>query len=63
MGFADLFQALARAVYSRNNVFVLDDILSAIDAKTEAFVVERLLGKWGLLRKLGATVILATHAS
>jgi ABC-type multidrug transport system fused ATPase/permease subunit len=41
---------------------VLDDILSAIDSKTETLVVERLFGKSGLLRRLGSTIILATHA-
>lgn len=55
--------ALARAVYARRSIVVLDDVLSAIDGKTEALVVERLFGKRGLFRKLGSTVILATHAS
>ncbi|KAH6713295.1 putative multidrug resistance protein, partial [Leptodontidium sp. MPI-SDFR-AT-0119] len=54
--------ALARAVYARRSIVVLDDVLSAIDGKTEALVVERLFGKRGLFRKLGSTVILATHA-
>jgi len=42
---------------------VLDDIFSAIDPKTEALIVERLFGASGLFKKLGSTVILATHAS
>ncbi|KAH7350682.1 P-loop containing nucleoside triphosphate hydrolase protein [Rhexocercosporidium sp. MPI-PUGE-AT-0058] len=54
--------ALARAVYARRSIVVLDDVISAIDGKTEALVVERLFGKRGLFRKLGSTVILATHA-
>lgn len=37
-------------------------MLSALDARTEDLVVERLIGKTGLLRKLKSTVILATHA-
>jgi hypothetical protein len=41
----------------------LDDVLSAIDSKTERLIVERLLGKDGLFRTLGSTVVLATHAS
>jgi ATP-binding cassette subfamily C (CFTR/MRP) protein 1 len=41
---------------------VLDDVLSAIDAGTERLVIERLLGRTGLLRRLNSTVILATHA-
>lgn len=54
--------ALARAVYARESVVALDDILSALDARTEKLVFERLLSKDGLLRQLGATIVLATHA-
>jgi ATP-binding cassette subfamily C (CFTR/MRP) protein 1 len=53
---------LARAVYARQEVIILDDVLSAIDAKTESFIVERLFGENGILQTLGSTVILATHA-
>jgi ABC-type bacteriocin/lantibiotic exporter with double-glycine peptidase domain len=55
-------EALARAVYSRPEIIILDDVLSALDTKTEAHVAERLLGPNGLLRQLGTTVILITHA-
>lgn len=55
-------QALARAVYIRPEIIILDDVLSALDPNTEAHVAERLLGPDGLLRQLGATVILITHA-
>ncbi|RFU32078.1 hypothetical protein B7463_g4239, partial [Scytalidium lignicola] len=54
--------ALARAVYSRRSIIALDDVLSAVDPRTETLIVERLLGKSGLFKKLGTTVILATHA-
>ncbi|KAH7420082.1 putative multidrug resistance protein, partial [Cadophora sp. MPI-SDFR-AT-0126] len=54
--------ALARAVYARKSVVVLDDVLSAIDGKTEALIAERLFGASGLFKKLGCSVILATHA-
>ncbi|KUJ15922.1 P-loop containing nucleoside triphosphate hydrolase protein [Mollisia scopiformis] len=54
--------ALARAVYARRDLIVLDDVLSAIDAATEHQVVERLLGSQGVFKKLGSTVVLATHA-
>lgn len=53
--------ALARAVYSRADILLLDDILSALDGKTKTAVVERLLGKDGLLGQLGSAVILVTH--
>jgi len=54
--------ALARAVYARKDLILLDDILSALDAITEQLVVSRLLGKHGLLRKCGATILLVTHS-
>lgn len=54
--------ALARAVYARKDVVALDDVLSALDARTGKLVFERLLSKDGLLRRLGATIILVTHA-
>jgi ATP-binding cassette, subfamily C (CFTR/MRP), member 1 len=59
---SDVLQALARALYSRHKILVLDDIFSAIDAKTESLVVERLFGKDGILKRGDATTVLATHA-
>ncbi|KAI1080070.1 ABC transporter [Whalleya microplaca] len=53
--------ALARAVYSRKDVVVLDDVFSGMDAHTVDLVSRRLLGNDGLFRKRGTTVILATH--
>jgi ABC-type transport system involved in cytochrome bd biosynthesis fused ATPase/permease subunit len=55
-------QALARALYARRDLVVLDDILSALDARTEKLVVDRLFEKNGLFRTLKSTVILATHS-
>jgi ATP-binding cassette subfamily C (CFTR/MRP) protein 1 len=54
--------ALARAVYARKAIVLLDDVFSALDAKTEQIVFERLLSKQGLFKKHNTTVILATHA-
>ncbi|RLL96888.1 hypothetical protein CFD26_106852 [Aspergillus turcosus] len=54
--------ALARAVYARAPLVVLDDTLSALDARTEKLVFDRLLSKTGLFQQLGATVILVTHS-
>ncbi|KAI0136261.1 putative ATP-binding cassette transporter [Xylariales sp. AK1849] len=54
--------ALARALYARAEVVVLDDVLSALDTNTQMIVWERLLGKTGLLRVLNSTVLLVTHA-
>jgi ATP-binding cassette, subfamily C (CFTR/MRP), member 1 len=55
--------ALARAVYARPSIVLLDDVLSALDARTERLVVDRLFGKNGLLKQLKSTVVLVTHAS
>ena len=57
-----LIQAIARAVYARPSIIILDDVLSALDAKTETHVAEQLLGKKGIFRNLGTTVVLITHA-
>ncbi|KAI5240904.1 putative ABC transporter [Aureobasidium subglaciale] len=54
--------ALARAVYARKDTILLDDVLSALDANTEKAINSRLLGRRGLLRELGTTVILVTHS-
>lgn len=56
-------QALARAVYSRQQLLILDDVFSGLDTISEDRVFSRLLGKNGLLRRLGTTVILVTHAA
>ena len=54
--------ALARAVYCRRNVLMLDDVFSGLDADTEEHIFTLLFGPNGVLRKLGTTVILGTHA-
>lgn len=53
--------ALARAVYARAEIILLDDVLNALDSRTKKTVVDRLLGKTGLLRRPGSTVVLVTH--
>ena len=42
---------------------ILDDVFSGLDAASEDRIFARLLGKSGLLRRLGTTVILVTHAA
>lgn len=54
--------ALARAVYARKDVIMLDDVFSGLDADTEERIFTRLLSRQGLFRKLGTTVLLVTHA-
>ncbi|KAF2664072.1 P-loop containing nucleoside triphosphate hydrolase protein [Microthyrium microscopicum] len=53
---------LARAVYSRSPVVVLDDIFSGLDPMTEEIIFQSLFGFNGILRNKSQTVILATHA-
>ncbi|PWY94818.1 multidrug resistance-associated protein [Aspergillus sclerotioniger CBS 115572] len=53
--------ALARAVYARRKLVLLDDVFSALDRKTKAVIMERLFGGNGLLRRLKSTVILVIH--
>jgi ATP-binding cassette subfamily C (CFTR/MRP) protein 1 len=55
--------ALARAVYAKADIILLDDTLSALDSKTEQQVVDRLLGPEGLLRQLKTTVVLVTYST
>ncbi|KAF3941853.1 hypothetical protein ABW19_dt0205581 [Dactylella cylindrospora] len=54
--------ALARAVYSKKPILLLDDIFSGLDAVTEERIFVRLLGPDGLLRRNSNTIVLATHA-
>jgi len=54
--------ALARAVYSRQSLLMLDDVFSGLDAQTEDHVFSKLMGAQGLLRKQGVSVLLVTHA-
>lgn len=54
--------ALARAVYSKASVVVLDDMISALDPTTASFIVKHLFGPDGLLKSQGRTLIMATHS-
>ncbi|KAJ3495541.1 hypothetical protein NLG97_g3322 [Lecanicillium saksenae] len=53
--------SLARALYCRASILVLDDIFSALDRKTAVSILFQLCGENGLLRTAGCTVILATY--
>ncbi|KAH8812816.1 putative multidrug resistance protein [Xylogone sp. PMI_703] len=55
--------ALARVVYSRPEIIILDDVFSALDLKTEARVAGMLIGPNGILRKHETTVVLMSQAS
>ncbi|KAK1991372.1 putative multidrug resistance protein MDR [Colletotrichum falcatum] len=54
--------ALARSVYSRKPILLLDDVFSALDNTTARLVFNRLFGEGGILRKSGITVVLATSS-
>ncbi|PWY87876.1 P-loop containing nucleoside triphosphate hydrolase protein [Aspergillus sclerotioniger CBS 115572] len=51
--------AMARAIYSRRKLLVLDDVLSALDIITAKKVFDRALGPRGLCRTHNVAVILA----
>lgn len=51
---------LARAVYARADIYLLDDVLSAVDQHVGRHLINRVLGRNGILA--GKTRILATNA-
>ncbi|PHH83725.1 hypothetical protein CDD82_3799 [Ophiocordyceps australis] len=52
--------ALARAVYARADIYLLDDVLSAVDSHVGRHIIDNVLGPRGLLSS--KTRILATNA-
>ncbi|KAI9726756.1 MAG: hypothetical protein M1828_000612 [Chrysothrix sp. TS-e1954] len=54
--------ALARALYARTPVLMLDDVLAGLDSVTENAVLEAMFGPGGLAKRLYHTVVLATHS-
>ena len=50
--------ALARALYSGKDIYMLDDILSAVDVHVGEFLIRETLR--GYLR--GKTIVMPTHA-
>ncbi|KAK3903067.1 ABC transporter [Staphylotrichum tortipilum] len=55
--------ALARAVYARREIIILDDVLSGLDNSTENQVFHSLLGTMGILRDMNTTVLLASSSA
>ncbi|KAI5463411.1 P-loop containing nucleoside triphosphate hydrolase protein [Mariannaea sp. PMI_226] len=55
--------SLARAVYSRPQVALFDDIFSGLDSNTARRIFKNVFHSDGLLRQWGTTIILATHSS
>ncbi|KAF4633015.1 hypothetical protein G7Y89_g5109 [Cudoniella acicularis] len=54
--------ALARAVYARKDIIILDDTFSGLDSNTENRVFHNLLGPTGILRKQRTTALLASSS-
>lgn len=54
--------ALARAVYARRKIIILDDALSGLDATTENHIFHSLFGQLGLLREIGTSIIIASSS-
>ncbi|ORX66711.1 P-loop containing nucleoside triphosphate hydrolase protein [Linderina pennispora] len=52
--------ALARAIYSRADVYIMDDILAAVDAYVERHIVDNVLTGHGIISS--KTRILVTHS-
>uniref|UniRef100_A0A8H7NNV7 ABC transporter n=1 Tax=Bionectria ochroleuca TaxID=29856 RepID=A0A8H7NNV7_BIOOC len=55
--------SLARALYSRNKLLVLDDVLTGLDRTTEAAVLEAVFNEDGILKNTGSTIVLATNSA
>ncbi|KAK4444912.1 ABC multidrug transporter [Podospora aff. communis PSN243] len=53
---------IARAVYSRTQVAIFDDVLTGLDAVTQETLLARVFGPQGMLRKIGTITVLASHA-
>jgi ATP-binding cassette, subfamily C (CFTR/MRP), member 1 len=54
-------KSLARAIYSRAEVLLLDNVFSGLDNTTKNYIFSRLLGPGGLLRNGSTAVVLTTH--
>ncbi|KAI1781491.1 P-loop containing nucleoside triphosphate hydrolase protein [Hypoxylon cercidicola] len=52
---------IARAIFSRLPILILDDVMSGLDPTTAREITSNLFSKEGYLRKAGVSVILATH--
>lgn len=60
---ANGIKSLARALFSGEDVIILDDVLAGVDRITESGILDSVFGRDGLLRKWNSTVVLATSSS
>jgi ABC-type nitrate/sulfonate/bicarbonate transport system ATPase subunit len=49
-------------VYARCDILLLDDPFSALDGKTENYIVENLFRAEGILKRMGTTVFFLTSS-
>ncbi|KAJ6785368.1 hypothetical protein PWT90_04529 [Aphanocladium album] len=52
---------LARALFARMSIIVLDDVFSSLDHKTATSILSQLCGRNGLLRELNTAVVLTSY--
>ncbi|EAQ84525.1 hypothetical protein CHGG_08539 [Chaetomium globosum CBS 148.51] len=55
--------ALARAVYSRPDLLLMDDIFSGLDRKSATHIFSAVFSENGLLAKLSCAAVLVTHST
>ncbi|KAL2165882.1 hypothetical protein VTG60DRAFT_3684 [Thermothelomyces hinnuleus] len=55
--------ALARAVYSKPELLLMDDIFSGLDRKSATHIFSALFSENGLLAKLNCAAVLVTHST
>ncbi|EHY56729.1 hypothetical protein HRR83_002189 [Exophiala dermatitidis] len=55
--------ALARAIYSRRRILVIDEPFTGIDSRSREAIVDSLLGPNGLFRQLSLTVLITSHSA
>ncbi|KAF2663667.1 hypothetical protein BT63DRAFT_465330 [Microthyrium microscopicum] len=53
--------ALARAIYSRCPILILDDCISSLDTSTKRSIAVKLFSRHGYMKRHNCTVLLATH--
>ncbi|KAK8006062.1 ABC transporter [Apiospora marii] len=54
---------LARALFAKCDIFIVDDVLSGLDGDTEQAVFDNIFGAKGLLRQSKTTIILVTNSA
>ncbi|KAI1293173.1 putative ABC transporter [Xylaria venustula] len=55
--------ALARAIFARCDILLLDDTFSGLDGETEQIIFKNLFGATGLIPRLKTTVVLVSNSS